>query len=63
MKNLKKIITVIALNVSTVLSLVAADPPPSNSKVNKQLRTEIISLLGDKITVQIINESSQKLLL
>jgi hypothetical protein len=57
MKNLKTIITVIALSLSTVLSVVATEKNPSNSSANKQLRTEIISLLGDKITVQIINES------
>jgi hypothetical protein len=57
MRNLKTIITVIALSVSTIFSVDATEKNLSNSKVNKQLRTEIISLLGDKITLQIINES------
>ena len=51
MKNLKTIITIIAISLSTVFSVAATEKNPS--KVNKQLRTEIISLLGDKIPFKV----------
>jgi len=57
MKNLKTIITVIAISLSTVFSVVASEKDPSKNLANKQLRTEIISLLGDKIPLQIKKES------
>jgi hypothetical protein len=57
MKNLKTIITVIALSLSTVFSVVATENNPLNSKTNKELRSEISSLLGDKIPLQVKKES------
>jgi hypothetical protein len=53
MKNLKTIITLIALSLSTVFSVVATEKNPTKSNTNKELRTEIISLLGNEIPVQI----------
>jgi hypothetical protein len=57
MKNLKTIITLIALSLSTLFSVVAIEKNPTKGKSNKELRTEIISLLGDEIPVQVQNES------
>ena len=63
MKNLKTIITVIALSLSTVFSVAASDndnDKDKKSKVNTTLRSEIVSLLGDRIPVEIKKESSAK---
>jgi hypothetical protein len=46
MKNLKKIITVIALGLLTVLPASANTNSGPNTKAKKVLRTEIVSLLG-----------------
>lgn len=51
MNNLKTIITVIAISLSTVFSVAATEKNPTNNK--KELRTEIVSLLGDKIPLEI----------
>ena len=47
MKNLKTIITVIAISLSTVFSATATEKNPSETK--KNLRTTIVSILGDEI--------------
>ena len=59
MKNLKTIITVIVLSLSTAFSTTATEKEPS--KINKELRTEIASLLGDKIPIEIKKESSAEI--
>ncbi|MDG1528487.1 MAG: hypothetical protein P8I51_02505 [Polaribacter sp.] len=46
MKNLKKIIAVIALGLLTVLPASANTNSEPNTKAKKVLRTEIVSLLG-----------------
>ena len=51
MKTLKTIITIIAISLSTVFSLAATEKEPTNT--NKSLRTELVSLLGDKIPLDI----------
>ena len=51
MKNLKTIITVIAIGLSTIFSVAATENNPTN--INKVLRTELVSLLGDKIPLKI----------
>lgn len=51
MKTLKTIITIIAISLSTVFSVAATEKEPTNT--NKSLRTELVSLLGDKIPLDI----------
>lgn len=50
MKTLKTIITVIAISLSTVFSVSATENNPTNTKT--ALRTELVSLLGDKIPLE-----------
>jgi hypothetical protein len=47
MKSLKSIIAIIAISLATTFSTTASEKEPS--KVTKELITEIISMLGDKI--------------
>ena len=51
MKTLKTIITVIAISLSTVFSVTATENNPTSIK--KALRTELVSLLGNKIPLEI----------
>ena len=51
MKNFKTIITAIAISLCTVFTINASEKKPLTSKV--QLRTEIASILGKKIPVEI----------
>ena len=51
MKNFKTIITVIAISLSTVFSATASEENPTEAK--KNLRTTIVSILGDKIPLDI----------
>jgi hypothetical protein len=55
MKKLASIITIIAISLSTTFSSTAAEKEPS--KITKKLRTEIVSMLGDRIPI-ILTESS-----
>lgn len=50
MKNLKSIITIFAISLSTVFAASATEKNPS--KVTKELRTEIVSMLGKKIPIE-----------
>ena len=58
MKNLKSIITILAISISTVFSASATEKNPSKTK---ELRTEIISILGDKISVELKKPSTAKI--
>lgn len=49
MKSLKSIITIIAISLATTFSTTATETEPT--KITKELRTEIVSLLGDKIPI------------
>jgi hypothetical protein len=51
MKTLKTIITVIAISLSTIFSVTATEKNPTSTK--KELRTELVSLLGNKIPLDI----------
>ncbi|WP_435414864.1 hypothetical protein [Polaribacter aestuariivivens] len=53
MKNFKTIITVIALSLSTVFTVVANDVDPKNNKETKKLRTEMSLLIGKNIPVKL----------
>lgn len=50
MNNLKSIITIIAISLATTFSTSATEKEPS--KITKKLRTEIVSMLGDKIPIE-----------
>ncbi len=56
MNKLKSIITVIAISLATTFSTTATEV--NTSKVNKKLRTEIVSKLGNKISL-LIKEDTQ----
>jgi hypothetical protein len=56
MKVLKSIITIIAISLATTFSTTAAETAPT--KIAKKLRTEIVSMLGDKIPVVLTENSS-----
>lgn len=51
MNKLKSIITIIAISLATTFSTTATEK--TTSKTNKKLRTEIVSILGDKIPMEI----------
>ena len=51
MKTLKTIITVVAISLSTIFSITATEKNPTDS--NKALRTELVSLLGNNIPLEI----------
>lgn len=51
MRNLKTIIAILAISIATTFSTTASEKNPS--KITKELRTEIVSMLGNKISVDI----------
>lgn len=59
MNNLKTIITVIAISLSTVFSATATEKNTSDDK--KTLRSEIVSLLGDSFPMEINKSSSAEI--
>lgn len=50
MRKLKSIIAIIAISLATTFSTTASEKEPS--KITKELRTEIIELLGSKIPME-----------
>ncbi|MFK8060466.1 MAG: hypothetical protein AB8B78_10285 [Polaribacter sp.] len=52
MKNLKTIITVIAISLSTVFSVTATEKNPSET-AKKELRSSIVSIIGKTIPLDI----------
>ena len=59
MRNLKTIITIIAISLATTFSTTAGEKKPS--KVTKKLRTEIVSMLGDQIQMELKNVKTAKI--
>lgn len=53
MKNLKTIITVIALSLSTIFSVVASEKNPKKNSENKTLRKEMSSFIGNNIPIEL----------
>lgn len=51
MRKLKSIITIIAISLATTFSTTATEKEPS--KITKELRTELVSMLGNKIQVEL----------
>ncbi|MEO9569860.1 MAG: hypothetical protein ABJH82_07275 [Polaribacter sp.] len=60
MNTLKTIITIIAISLSTVFSTAATENNPE--KVKKTLRSELVSLLGDNISLKIDKNYSAEIL-
>lgn len=60
MKSLKTIITVIAISLSTIFSIDAKENNPID--INEVLRTELVSLLGDKIPLKIDKSYSAEII-
>tara|TARA_R110002126_G_scaffold291243_1_gene451269 strand:+ start:187 stop:531 length:345 start_codon:yes stop_codon:yes gene_type:complete len=59
MRNLKSIITIIAISLATTFSTTATEK--ESSKIKKELRTEIVSMLGKKIQVEVKESSSAEI--
>jgi hypothetical protein len=59
MRKLKSIITIIAISLATTFSTAATEKEPS--KINKELRTEIVSMLGDKILMELKDNTSAEI--
>ncbi|PQJ77926.1 hypothetical protein [Polaribacter porphyrae] len=60
MKNLKSIIAILAISLSTVFSVNATEKESEKeyaTKVTKQLRTEIVSMLGTKIQLELKSDT------
>ncbi len=55
MKNLKSIIAIIAISLATTFSTTATEKEPT--KITKKLRTEIVSMLGNNVKLDIKNSS------
>lgn len=51
MRKLKSIIAIIAISLATTFSTNATEK--ESSKINKELRTELVSMLGKKIRVEV----------
>ncbi|WP_397446850.1 hypothetical protein [Polaribacter sp. R77954] len=56
MRNLKSIIAIIAISLATTFSTHATEK--NYSKVTQQLRTELVSMLGDKVQVELKESTS-----
>lgn len=59
MKNLKSIVAILAISLSTAFGAYANDAEPK--KENKELRTEIVKILGDEIPMEFIGSSKAEL--
>ncbi|WP_298777794.1 hypothetical protein [uncultured Polaribacter sp.] len=59
MRNLKSIIAILAISLSTVFSINATEKKPT--KITKELRSEIISLIGKNIPLVLKSTSSAEI--
>ena len=59
MKNLKIIIAILAISIATTFSTTATEKKPS--KITKELRTEIVSILGTKLSVELKTDSTAEI--
>jgi hypothetical protein len=59
MRNLKSIITIIAISLATTFSTAATEK--ESSKITKKLRTELVSMLGDKIKMDIKKDTTAEI--
>lgn len=59
MRNLKSIITIIAISLATTFSATANEKEPT--KVTEKLRTEIISILGNTVQLELKKTASAEI--
>ena len=59
MRNLKSIIAIIAITLATTFSATATEK--ESSKITKKLRTELVSMLGDKIQLELKETTSAEI--
>lgn len=59
MRNLKSIIAIIAISLATTFSATATEKEPT--KVTEKLRTEIISMLGSTVQLELKNTTSAEI--
>ena len=59
MNNLKTIIAILAISIATTFSTTATEKEPS--KITKKLRTEIVSILGTKLSVELEADSTAEI--
>jgi putative cell wall-binding protein len=58
MRKLKSIITILAISLSTIYAVNATEVNPSKTK---ELRTEIVSILGSKISIELNKPSTAEI--
>jgi hypothetical protein len=58
MKKIKSIIAILAISLSTIFSVNATEVTPSKTK---ELRTEIVSILGSKIPLELKESSTAEI--
>ncbi len=58
MKKLKSFVTILAISLSTVFSANATETEPSKTE---ELRTEIVSILGNKISIEVQTQSTAEI--
>ena len=56
MKNLKSIIAILAISLATTFSTSASEKNPTD--ITKEIRTEIVSMLGNEISLELKESSS-----
>ncbi len=63
MKNLKSIIAIIAISLATTFSATATETEKgkAKSKISNKLRTEIVSMLGTEIQVELEDTTSAEI--
>lgn len=59
MRNLKSIIAIIAISLVTTFSATATEKKPS--KITKKLRSELVSMLGNKIQAEVKETTSAEI--
>jgi hypothetical protein len=59
MRNLKTIITILAISLVTTFSTTASENKPS--KITQKLRTEIVSMLGNEVLLELKTPATAKI--
>jgi hypothetical protein len=59
MRNLKTIVAILAISLVTTFSTTASEKEPS--KITQKLRTEIVSMLGSEITLELKSSATAEI--
>lgn len=59
MRNLKTIVAILAISLATTFSTTASEKNPS--EINKEIRTEIVSMLGNEISLELKESSTAEI--